>query len=569
MVLRSARALTKVGFRRDVKFFVAALEGFFVIMVLYLLLALQSSLFRLEQSTRDQQNALADLLTRTIAADKAIFGEQLTSLRELYGIAGIDIYRADRDPLRSGFHPASHGRQVTRSEAGQKIEFWFDNTALDRERATFFWIALICITGTVGGTILLLLYLPRIVRPVELLLDQASELGERSADIDETQYLVDVFRSSVERLKQQEAELHRLYEQQKSRADELENVTRTLTRSLTSGFIALDAGGQVVDLNHAAREILRITPTKALSGLSVAEALGTSEFSSLLQSAFEQRLAIARRQITDGDAGEQRTIGLTTVPLFSQEDQFLGVLALFTDLTPVLSLEARVRTMESLADLGEISAGIAHELRNSLGTILGYLKLARRLEISQEVAAKLNHAETEARLLSDAVTGLLSFARPMKLECRPLDLRELMAGMLDRMRATAPEIALDLEGEHVQIDADAPLLSRAFENVIRNAMDAVGQKGGAGQVLVRVSANPPKVVVADNGVGLNPADANRLLLPFQSDKPHGFGLGLALARKIIVLHGGTIQLTGEPGRGATVVIGFAGPPPMPADKAGA
>jgi signal transduction histidine kinase len=208
--------------------------------------------------------------------------------------------------------------------------------------------------------------------------------------------------------------------------------------------------------------------------------------------------------------GEPVTIGLTTVPLHTESDAFLGFLALFTDLTPIRSLEARVQDMTTLAQLGEISAGIAHEFRNSLHTILGYMKLARKGGIDSMAEARLQSAEKEAALLLQAIERLLAFARPVVLNAERVDLRELIAEQI-----------------------------------------------GGGSITVTLRDEPvPSVTIADTGIGFNPADGPRFFLPFQSGKPNGFGMGLPLAKKIVLLHGGTLRLTGEIGNGAVATIEF-------------
>jgi len=101
---------------------------------------------------------------------------------------------------------------------------------------------------------------------------------------------------------------------------------------------------------------------------------------------------------------------------------------------------------------------------------------------------------------------------------------------------------------------DRAILSRAIENIIRNAVESVKQKGDGSVRITLRNAPAPRIEVADDGAGLDPAEVAKLFLPFQSRRPGGFGLGLALARKIVLTHGGNLTLTGEPGRGATATI---------------
>jgi two-component system, NtrC family, sensor histidine kinase PilS len=251
------------------------------------------------------------------------------------------------------------------------------------------------------------------------------------------------------------------------------------------------------------------------------------------------------------------TIGLTTVPLRNESDAFLGFLALFTDLTPIRSLEARVQEMTTLAQLGEISAGIAHEFRSSLSTILGYMKLARRGQVDDIAEGRLQSAEKEASLLLQAIERLLAFARPIQLNAEPVDLRGLFDEQIRQLHDIAPEISFNLSGPAVTVEGDRVLLSRAVENLLRNSVDAIRQKGEGGSVRVTLTNGPaPSVTIADDGIGFDPAETSRLFLPFHSNKPNGFGMGLPLAKKIVLLHGGTLRLQGRPGQGAIATIEF-------------
>src|SRR5439155_7657921 len=137
---------------------------------------------------------------------------------------------------------------------------------------------------------LLVFYLPRITVPIEHMLDAAGELETRDPAHDEQQYLLDTFRKSIVTLRDQEAELQRMHDVQKERADDLERVTGALTRSLSSGFLAIDPQGNIVEVNAAAREILRAADDVA--GRPIQEAFGDTPFTAAIRAAVEQRLGI-------------------------------------------------------------------------------------------------------------------------------------------------------------------------------------------------------------------------------------------------------------------------------------
>ncbi|HEX8154074.1 MAG TPA: ATP-binding protein, partial [Thermoanaerobaculia bacterium] len=416
--------------------------------------------------------------------------------------------------------------------------------------------------ATSAGLVLLFLYVPHILRPIEAMLDEARELGEHRGDADEAAYLIDTFRNSIATLKTQEAELKRLHEFEKTRADDLQTITSTLTRSLSSGFIALGPDDRVVDANVAAREILELPRETALADRAIDDAFGDNAFAESLADAAARREALTRHEIELARAdGTPKIIGLTTVPLLSAADRFLGTLALFTELTQVRRLESRVRELQTLADLGVMSAGIAHEFRNSLSTILGMVKLARRTEVSSEVDRRLAAVETEANQLAAAVTSLLQFARPMRLQLAETDLRELLETQVARLRESEPAVEFTFDAEPATIRGDATILARAFDNLLRNAIDAVGENDARRAVSVTVrGGDEPVVEIADNGNGIDETDRANLFLPFHSTKPNGVGLGLPLARKIVLLHGGTIAIQSRRGEGTTVRVSLAAQP---------
>jgi len=539
-------ALTRISFRRDVRFFLGTLIGFLVAMILVLLVLLASYTREAERATRAHWNDVADIAAANVTASKAGMMTAVSELQSRSDIAGATL-----GSFRFGVEPgAPSTEELTRTTPYGTMHVVFDAASMRTMERTLTLTGAVCLGGTAAGLLLLFLYLPRITKPIEALLAEAEQFETRTGDGDEQQYLIETFRKSIETLRTQEAELQRLHAFEKQRADELEVVTATLTRSLGSGFISLDPAGKLVDINSSGREILGLGDDD-VRGRELDELLDPTT-ASTLRGAFDERIALARQEIARG----KQTIGITTVPLINARDVFLGMLALFTDLTGFRDMEQRLRALQSLADVGEISAGIAHEFRNSLSTILGQLRLARLAATQDDAQRAVQRAEHEASDLASAVSALLVFARPLSLSMQELDLLELAQEITGRIE-TPSSLVLRCGGTSATVKADAALLGRAIENLVRNAVAAVDAKG-SGHVDVDVAAEPhPRLTIRDDGVGLDPRDVPRLFLPFQSDRPDGYGIGLALARKIVLLHGGSISLTGAPSEGAEAVIEFA------------
>jgi len=548
------------GFRRDVTLFLSALFGFFVVLILILLTTVQVLIGQSEQASRAQRRESANRATSalnaldpsmgTAAIEAALIGiinESSIDRIELETRAGKTVVAGETDP--------DLVESLSAQTAMGSARYVFDARAAHSLRRRFFITAGISFAAAAIGMILLLIYIRRIARPVEALLEEAAGVQQPVSGVDETEYLLETFRGTIATLRSQEAELKLLHDREKARADDLERITSTLTRSLTSGFLALDPAGRVVQLNEAGRAILGLTgpASGAPASGAPAEALGDSPFARKIEEAFRNRDTLNRTEVHLGGDGAADAIGVTTVHLEDESGRYLGMLALFTDLTPIRQLEERLRETRALADLGEVAAGIAHEFRNSLATILGYLKLAGRSEVAEDRVRKLAAAETEATELGKAVTTLLHFASPVQIQPVEIELRELTETVAHRISdVSSGGVEIRVEGPEVEIAGDPPLLARAIENVLRNAVSAVEATGKRGEVLIKINNSPPGLTIDDDGIGVDPAEIPSLFLPFRSGRTGGFGLGLALAKKIVLVHGGTIAM--EPrGSGGTRV----------------
>lgn len=552
-------ALNRLGFRRDIRIFLTVVVAFLGALILGLLLLLNMFSLRAESASTRAINAAADAAAQSLAAttDPAAREGLALQLMSRYEINGIGVHAAGRDQ-RWGY--LEGGKVLSRVVPYGTVQLAFDTTEVANLQRTLRLTGIISIVAAAGGIILMLLYIPRILAPIDTLLGHAQEVGASDGRLDEHEYLIETFRRSIDTMKLQEEELKRLHDSEKKRADELELVSATLTRSLTSGFLALDASGRILQMNDAARATLGLHDDTPVAQRRLQEVLGPVPLALLLDRTLERFEGVSRQEVSHEVGDQTLTIGLTAAPLLAEGQRRLGMIALFTDLTPMKSLESRVRATQTLADLGEIAAGIAHEFRNSLSTILGYLKLTQRFELPEDAARRVRGAENEATHLSSAVERLLAFARPTTLRFQEVDLRALAQSIVDRMTDIAPQVQFVVSGPSPIIAGDAELLNRALENLLRNAVESIGERQretpGPGLVEVRTSLSPPSIVITDNGAGLETNDAPRLFLPFQSDKPNGFGLGLSLAKKIVVVHGGEIALSGQPGEGAAVTIRF-------------
>ncbi|HEX4952220.1 MAG TPA: ATP-binding protein [Thermoanaerobaculia bacterium] len=229
-----------------------------------------------------------------------------------------------------------------------------------------------------------------------------------------------------------------------------------------------------------------------------------------------------------------------------------------SDLAASRRREVSQRLAQGLAQLGEMAAGVAHELRNSIATLSGYLSLIERSRERESVEDYLTEIRHEVAHLSRVVSDFLAFARPGTARAERVDL-----GALARRIAADPAlgdatITVAAPGVEVELEGDSQLLERALKNLVANAVEADRRAGGSGRadLGVRTTEAGVELTVADRGPGVPAAIRERLFQPFVSGRPDGVGLGLALAWRVIQLHGGTLALEDRPGGGTVATAAF-------------
>ena len=215
---------------------------------------------------------------------------------------------------------------------------------------------------------------------------------------------------------------------------------------------------------------------------------------------------------------------------------------------------------QSLATVGELTAGIAHEFRNGLATIHGYSKLLDPAVLPPSVRPYVEGIRAEAVSLGEIVTNFLNFARPAQLALSDIDLRALCGRVADEARADAHALGgeVTLHGEFGEIQGDEVLLRQAFSNLLRNAVEACAGASVTPHVVVESSVDETRgtctVTVDDNGPGVPAGARDRIFQPFFTSKKHGTGLGLALVQKIVVSHNGRVSVGTSPLGGARLQV---------------
>jgi signal transduction histidine kinase len=222
--------------------------------------------------------------------------------------------------------------------------------------------------------------------------------------------------------------------------------------------------------------------------------------------------------------------------------------------------QEEARRSERLAALGQLSAGLAHELRNPLGVIKGSAEmLNRKLQATDAVTSELaGYISSEVNRLNTIVSRFLDFARPSRLELRPQEIPPLLEAALKGVRDRWPEAKVEVERRYAQdlpaVPVDAELCEQVFTNLVLNAYEAMTENGGKLTVAVAPANSDDRrgveIEIGDTGPGIPAQLREQIFNPFFTTKKDGIGLGLSIVSKIVDGHHGWIRVTAEPGKGA-------------------
>ncbi|HET7910191.1 MAG TPA: ATP-binding protein [Nitrospira sp.] len=339
-----------------------------------------------------------------------------------------------------------------------------------------------------------------------------------------------------------------------------------IVRSISSGVFTADASGAVTSFNPAAQEV---------TGYSVGQILGRS---------WREIFNCHPRESPDGEPpgalpamsrfeveckgahGNRLVLGMTVSPLHEQ-DQPHGLVGVFKDLTQIRDLEEEMRRKQWLANLGEMSAGMAHEIRNPLGALAGAMQMLRKDAIADVTNRRLmDIAIREATRLDAIITDFLQYARPPALDLAEHNINKILAETLDLVQHEARNrkqitIGTALAADVLSAQVDQNQMRQVFWNLATNAFDAMPDGGqltiSTGSRHIDVGGRKGDVVeiaFQDTGEGIAVENLDKIFLPFFTTKRKGSGLGLAAVHRIVDLHGGWIKVESQLQRGTRFVV---------------
>jgi two-component system sensor histidine kinase AtoS len=338
-------------------------------------------------------------------------------------------------------------------------------------------------------------------------------------------------------------------EQRTAALEEMQRYIGNVLASLSSGVVTIDASGRVTTENRVAHTLLG----GSYVGQMLPHPLSDPAF---LTSGFRQ-LQLAGRPV-----------GIDASPLAGADGRQMGTVIVLDDLTEIKALEEQVRRAERLSSLGTLAGGVAHEVRNPVGIIRASAQLMGSLPSVAADAGSREYVQVitqEADRVDRLVEDLLGYARAGELSLAVVDVEELVRSTAARLASLAEQaqvkLVVDVEPGLPHVLGDAAKLEQALLNLGLNALTAIEaaypQPTNGGQVILaarHIADGGLHCVVRDNGQGMADEIRAHIFDPFFTTRDDGTGLGLAIVQRIVADHGGMIEVTSAPDRGATFTI---------------
>lgn len=342
----------------------------------------------------------------------------------------------------------------------------------------------------------------------------------------------------------------------------LTEYTENVLQSIPAGILSTDGRGVVVRWNRATEVVLRLS-SGALRGASLMDVIRKmclpeqeeNQLLDLITHVLETGESIHQHKLTPRLGQNTITLNVNLSRLADHNQERGGLVMSLEDVTQEVNLGAQVERMRRLADIGQLAAKMAHEVRNALSPIKGAAQIIR-LELEAQHAGTewpdIIIAEVDG--LSQLTSAMLDFARPTPLDPRPVDVSEFLVGAVTTLSSFLAEhqtrVRWELPGDLPEISADPVQLGQVVRNLVMNASQSMPD-GGELVVSVEFDRHSSSLVLKfrDEGPGIAPEDLDRIFRPFVTTKPKGSGLGLPIVHKIVSNHGGKVEVESKIGEG--------------------
>lgn len=392
-----------------------------------------------------------------------------------------------------------------------------------------------------------------------------------------TQHLQKSYETLQERIQGLNLELEQKNLELKNNLQEKEavkNYLHNILESLTSGVIVVNENQTITTLSQTAAAILNVSPDQCLNQ-PLKTALPHPVFHTLAERLKESQTGNLIQDEELKDAKGRRTkVRVSASPVTDPSGARLGVVLIVQDITELKQLEEEAERNDRLRAMGEMAAGIAHEIRNPLGSIelfASILKKDMAADAGDTEKIKLaDHIVNGVKNMDRIISSLLLFAKSPEPSRQQCNINHLLRGILESTTDLPPPETIHIHSDYSQEEplaqGDKELLQQVFSNFIRNAVQAMPD-GGELKLSVAKNKSPDggtyhrhviTTTISDTGVGISSEDRENIFNPFFSTKDKGTGLGLAIAHNIVKAHQGTIEVESREGQGTTFIVNLPG-----------
>ncbi len=341
---------------------------------------------------------------------------------------------------------------------------------------------------------------------------------------------------------------------------------RTVLEDMDEGYLEIDLAGNFSFFNDAMCQILG-HPREELMGMNYRAFAAKGDIESIFNVTNKVfKTGKPARDFCYRVAHKDGSMGLVESSIYprrNDDGEVIGFRAISRDVTDQKMMEQQMLMTSKLASIGELAAGVAHELNNPLTGVIGYAQLlVDNDDVSPEIKSDLKKIHQESQRAAKIVQNLLSFARQRKPEKDLIDINELIQKTLDmrsyRLRTSNIKVHLDLSPDVPLIMADSHQIQQVLLNILVNAEQALTKVKRQGKLWVTSSAvgGYVRISITDNGPGIPKENISRIFDPFFTTKEvgQGTGLGLSVCHGIITAHNGNISVESEKGKGTTFTI---------------
>ena len=425
------------------------------------------------------------------------------------------------------------------------------------------------IAGILIAALVTVLLIRNLLRPYQQMVKKAEKemiipASDKTRKEGELDTAVAIFEQVITELKQKEKALQMLCKETDRKARNLASYNEYILKSMTNGMILCNKEGKITGMNKPAERMLGLAQEQVLGKHYEAVFGEASPLCSALgavpdegKTCFIPEIELRKRN------GASIPLSISSSVVKDDQGKTLGVVLFLADLTELKKLEERVAFRDKMASLGEMSSGLAHELRNSMGTILGFSKLLKkRREDPVSCNLATDGIVNEAMSMESMLQRFLSFTKPLQLEVEKVDLKDIIeecyTPITETLRERNIDFNLESETKPALTASDRLLLKQCFQNLIQNSIEAMPNGGELriwiGEKEIASGEKSTVVEISDTGRGIAKEDQDKIFNPFFTLREKGTGLGLSLVKKIVALHDGKIEVESKPEKGTTFRI---------------